>query len=137
MIIGLYRASNRLHSLGIPLAPRLLSILIRVVFAAHLPPDATIGRGCRIAYGGAGLVIHRRAVIGDNCLLSPGVIIGGRSGAFQVPIIGNGVSIFPGAKILGPVKIGDGAVIGANVVVVEDVQAGERVVVPKPRRLGQ
>lgn len=102
-----------------------------------MPAQATIGRGCKIAYGGAGLVIHPRAVIGDNCLLSPGVVIGGRGGSFQVPVIGDNVSVFPGAKILGAVKIGDGAMIGANVVVVEDVEAGERVVVPKPRRLRQ
>ena len=68
-----------------------------------------------------GIVIHRRVVIGDNCEIAQHVTIGGRSGHADVPVIGNQVFIGAGAKVLGPIRIGDGAIIGANAVVLKDV----------------
>jgi serine O-acetyltransferase len=68
-----------------------------------------------------GVVIHRRTVIGNNCEISHHVTIGGRGGFYEVPAIGNDVFIGAGATILGPVKIGDGAIIGAHALVLHDV----------------
>lgn len=70
------------------------------------------------------IVVHKRATVGNNVVISPNVTIGGLSAHFDVPIIGNDVVIGAGARILGPVKIGDGARIGANAVVLDDVPAG-------------
>ncbi len=114
---------------------RLCTLLNLMLFRVYIPSKCTIGRNCILAYGATGLVIHPRAVIGDDCLLSPGVVIGGRGESYDVPVIEDGVSIFPGAKVLGPIRIGEGAQIGANAVVVEDLEKGRTAVAPKARIL--
>lgn len=74
-----------------------------------------------MAYGGIGVVIHARAVIGENCVLGQNITIGGKSGWYEVPIFGDNVHVSAGARILGPVRIGNNVIIGANAVVVKDV----------------
>jgi len=118
----LYRMGNWLHRHRVPLAPRALQGLGLVLFSSVVPATAQIGRGTVLAYAGLGIVIHARARIGEGCLIAPQVTIGGRSGHAQVPVIGDRVFIGAGARILGPVTVGDGAVIGANAVVVADVE---------------
>ncbi len=93
----------------------------RIIWGAYIPPSAKISKGTRFGYGGSSVVIHARAVIGKNCIISPCVTIGGRSKIYEVPTIGDGVFIGGGAKVLGNVKIGNNVVIGANAVVVHDV----------------
>lgn len=108
----------------VPLIPRLLSLFNRVVFAVQLPAETRIGRGVQLSYSGLGTVIHPRAVIGDRVRIGPGVVIGGRSEIYEVPIIEDDVLLGVGAKILGPVRVGRGALVGANAVVLNDVPAG-------------
>jgi serine O-acetyltransferase len=108
----------------IPLLPALLTIFNRVVFATQLPAATQVGRGVRLNYSGLGTVIHPRAVIGDHVEIGPGVVIGGRSEIWEVPVIEDFVHIGVGAKVLGPVRVGRGAVIGANAVVLQDVPPG-------------
>lgn len=108
----------------VPLIPRLLSLFNRVVFAVQLPAETRIGRGVQLSYSGLGTVIHPRAVIGDHVRIGPGVVIGGRSEIYEVPIIEDDVMLGVGAKILGPVRVGRGALVGANAVVLNDVPAG-------------
>lgn len=79
------------------------------------------GGGTGFGYGGIGVVIHARAVIGKNCSIGTNVTIGGKSRWYEVPVIGDNVHISGGAKILGPVRIGNNVTIGANAVVVKDV----------------
>lgn len=67
------------------------------------------------------VVVHARAVLGKKCMIGTCVTIGGKSGWYEVPVIGNNVHIANGAKIIGPVRIGDNVIIGANAVVVKDV----------------
>ncbi|MCP2010312.1 serine O-acetyltransferase [Duganella violaceipulchra] len=95
----------------------------RIVFSVVLPPATRIGKGVTLAYEGLGTVIHRAAVIGDNVYIGSGVTIGGRSGHPDVAVIEEGAMIGTGAKILGPVRIGRYASIGANSVVLADVPA--------------
>lgn len=109
-----------------------MTILGRLFLGLHVDSRAKIGSGTRIAYGGSGVVIHRTAIIGENCLISPGVIIGGRSGQ-SAPVIGNNVQIFSNAAVLGAITLGDRVTIGANVVVTESVSSGSTLVVQKPR----
>lgn len=78
-------------------------------------------KGTKFAYGGIGVVIHARAIVGRNCMIGQGVTIGGKSGWYEVPVIGDNVEISAGARILGPIKIGSNVIIGANAVVVKDV----------------
>ncbi|HET9862485.1 MAG TPA: DapH/DapD/GlmU-related protein [Steroidobacteraceae bacterium] len=109
---------------GVPLLPKLLTLFNRVLFAVQLPAGTRLGRGVKLNYSGLGTVLHARVVIGDRVEIGPGVVIGGRSKIHEVPIIEDDVLIGVGAKILGPVRVGRGAVIGANAVVLDDVPAG-------------
>jgi len=88
----------------------------------QIPRKAMIGQGFRIHHYGT-VIIHGRAQIGDFCELRPGVVIGALHTGNDVPVIGNHVSVGVGAKILGTIKIGDYAKIGANAVVIQDVPA--------------
>lgn len=69
------------------------------------------------------MVIHARAEIGARCIIGQNTTIGGRSGHYPVPKIGNNVEICAGSRVLGPITVGDNAIIGANAVVIHDVPA--------------
>jgi serine O-acetyltransferase len=113
--------------------------LTEMATGISLPAHARIGRGLYVGHFG-GIVVHTDVVIGDHCSLSHGVTIGVLGGPRPgVPRIGNRVYIGCGAKLLGPICIGDGATIGANAVVLDDVPAGATAVgvparVVAPRR---
>lgn len=120
----LYRAARTVKRWRLPLVPKLLRKANYYLHHVHLPLEAEIGEGTVLGYGGLGIVIHERARIGRNCLISQQVTIGGRSGREGVPVIGDHVRIGAGAKILGDLRIGDHAVVGANAVVTRDVAPG-------------
>jgi len=101
---------------------------VEIMTGVSLPAHAQIGPGLYIGHFG-NIIIHPDTVMGANCALSQGVTIGVLGGERQgVPRLGNNVYVGAGAKILGPITIGDGAVIGANAVVVRDVPAGATAV---------
>ena len=93
-----------------------------VVTGADIPLNCQIGGGLLLPHPN-GIVIHPDAEIGPNCLIFQQVTIGTRNG-MGPPVIGGHVDIGAGAKILGAVKVGDGACIGANAVVLQDVPPG-------------
>ena len=121
MLIHWYRLANWLYRHHVPLLPRLIYYLQYILFNSSVPPSCSIGGGVKFCYGGIAVVIHARAVIGNNCIIGQCTTIGGKSGHYEVPRIGNNVHISTGAKILGPITIGDNVIIGANAVVVKDV----------------
>jgi serine O-acetyltransferase len=133
-LLAIHALAHWLWKMHVPLLPRLLALFNRVVFAVQLPAATRIGRGARLNYSGLGTVIHERAVIGERVEIGPGVVIGGRSKIYEVPVIEDDVQIGVGAKILGPVRVGRGAVVGANAVVLHDVPPGA-VVVGIPARV--
>ena len=98
----------------------------RVASGADIPINAHIGGGLLIPHP-IGIVIHPEAEIGPNCLIFQGVTVGTGTGP-GLPRIGAGVDIGAGAKLLGPITVGDGAKIGANAVVLSDVPAGATAV---------
>ena len=95
------------------------------VTGAEIPLNCEIGGGLSIPHPN-GIVIHPWAKIGVNCLIMHQVTLGtnGNDGA---PVIGDGVDIGPGAKILGPVHVGSGAMVGALTLVMKDVAADDVV----------
>jgi serine O-acetyltransferase len=125
--MSLYRLGHKLHLGGVPVLPAVLRKAIHFLHGSYLPPEAEIGEGTQLGYGGMGIVIHKDAKIGRHCLISHQVTVGGRSGLKDLPVIGDYVRIGAGAKILGNVRIGDFAIIGANAVVVKDVAPGSVV----------
>jgi serine O-acetyltransferase len=133
-MLAIHAVAHWLWKHKIPVIPRVLSVLNRLIFATQLPASTRLGKGVRLNYSGLGTVIHARAVIGNNVEVGPGVVIGGRSKLYEVPVIEDDVQIGVGAKVLGPIRVGRGAVIGANAVVLHDVPAGA-VVVGIPARV--
>ncbi len=94
----------------------------QVITQAEIAPETVIGGGLLLPHPN-GIVIHPDTVIGPNCLIFQQVTLG-LSGPEGAPRIGGHVDIGAGARILGPVQIGDHALIGANAVVTCDVPAG-------------
>jgi len=121
MLLISYRIANWLYRHHFPILPKLMYYIQRALFKSSLPATCIIGAGTTLGYGGIGIVVHARTVIGKNCMIGQGVTIGGKSGWYEVPVIGNNVEINAGARILGPVRIGNNVIIGANAVVVKDV----------------
>lgn len=104
---------------------RFISQIARFFSGIEIHPGATIGRGLFIDHG-MGVVIGETAEVGDDVLLYHGVTLGGtgKDKGKRHPTVGNGVVIGTGAKVLGPIKIGNNAKIGANSVVLRDVPEG-------------
>lgn len=127
--ILVHRLSHRLWRHGFLYTARLLSFLARLWSNIDIHPGATIGRRFFIDHG-AGVVIGETAVIGDDVTLYHGVTLGGTSWSKgrRHPTLGNGVLVGAGAKILGPITLGDNVRVGANSVVVKDVPSNRTVV---------
>ena len=115
-----YYFYNYLYRLGLPVLPKLFCYINRIIFGAYIPASAKIGKGVRFSYGGAAVVVHSKAVIGNNCTIGPAVTIGRRKGE-GVPLIEDNVFIGGGAKILGEITIGEGSIVATNSVVIMDV----------------
>jgi serine O-acetyltransferase len=127
--ILLHRLAHGLHRLGVPVLPRWLSHLNRLLTGIEIHPAAEIGRGFFIDHG-MGVVIGETAEIGDDSTLYHGVTLGGTSWTpgKRHPTLGRNVVVGAGAKILGPILVGDNAKVGSNAVVVRDVPAGATAV---------
>ncbi len=103
---------------------KFMKITVQITTGIDLPCEASVGRRLRIEHFG-GIVVSGDAVIGDDVVLRNGVTIGlKRTGERGAPRIGDRVDIGSGARILGAISIGEGAVVGANAVVLCDVPAG-------------
>jgi serine O-acetyltransferase len=113
---------------------KVLNVFSEILTSVELPCEVTIGRGLVIEHA-FDIVISGDAVLGDDVVLRNGVTIGLRHRAFRgSPVIGNRVDIGAGAKILGPITIGDDVSIGANAVVLTDVPANS-IAVGIPARI--
>jgi serine O-acetyltransferase len=133
----LYRMAHPLERLGLPLLPRLLSQLARLLTGIEIHPGAEIGRGLFIDHG-MGVVIGQTAVLGQDVLLFHGVTLGGiddRPGRRHA-MVGDRVLVGAGAKLLGPIRVGSDARIGANAVVLSDVPEGATAVGIPARVIG-
>ncbi|MEB3308304.1 MAG: serine O-acetyltransferase [Cyanobacteriota bacterium] len=127
--LSLHRLSHRLWRLGVPLIPRALSQLGRLLTGIEIHPGATIGRGVFIDHG-MGVVIGETAVIGNRCLLYQGVTLGGTGKVHgkRHPTLQENVVVGAGAKVLGAITVGANTRIGAGSVVLRNVEADCTVV---------
>jgi serine O-acetyltransferase len=130
-----HRLSHRLWRAGWRFPARFLSFLGRTLTNVDIHPGATIGRRFFIDHG-ACVVIGETAEVGDDVTLYHGVTLGGTSWnkGKRHPTLADGVVVGAGAKILGPISIGERVRVGANSVVVKDVPA-DRTVVGVPGRI--
>jgi serine O-acetyltransferase len=124
-----YRFAHWLWKYHIPFIPRALSQLARCVTGIEIHPGASIGSGLFIDHG-MGVVIGETTEIGDNVTLFQGVTLGGtgKQRGKRHPTLGSHVVVGAGAKVLGPITIGDYVKIGANSVVLQDVPDHSTVV---------
>ncbi len=127
--VWFHRAAHALWGAGLKTAGRWLSHVGRFLTGIEIHPAAVIGRRFFIDHG-MGVVIGETTEIGHDVLLYQGVTLGGVSleRTKRHPTLGNNIVVGAGARILGPVRIGDGARVGASSVVVTDVPAGTTVV---------
>jgi len=138
--IWIYRASNFLWRMRLPLLPRALSYFGRFLTGAEIHPGAKIGKGFFIDHA-TGVVIGETAEIGENVMMYHQVTLGGRGwwrdekGKKRHPTVGDNVILGVGATILGPVIIGNNAKIGALALVLEDVKGGETIVAEKGKNI--
>ncbi len=125
----LHRLNHRLWNAGARWLARWLSMLARWFTGIEIHPAARIGRRFFIDHG-MGVVIGETAEIGDDCTLYHGVTLGGTSwqGGKRHPTLARGVVVGAGAKVLGPITVGEGARVGSNAVVVRDVPPAATVV---------
>lgn len=133
--ILLHRVAHFFLKLGLPFVPRYLSHIARQNSGIDIHPGAKIGHDFFIDHG-SGTVIGETSEIGNNVTLYQGVTLGGTSleRMKRHPTLGNNVVVGAGAKLLGPIKIGDNVKIGANSVVTKDVPPNS-VVVGVPGRI--
>ncbi len=123
---SLYRLKARLQALGVPFLPRLAHRLAMALAQVSIGDPVVVEAGVYIIHGQ--VVIDGLVQIGPGTTIGPFVTIGLRAGDFTGATIEPHVSIGTGAKIIGPVRVGRGATIGANAVVVTDVSAGATVI---------
>jgi serine O-acetyltransferase len=120
---GRWRYTIRWRWLRMPFSflYKVLKPVSEVLTGIEFPCEAKVGRRFRIEHFG-GIVISGDAVFGDDCVIRNGVTVGLKHTGYRgAPVLGNRVDIGAGAKILGPIKIGDDVLIGANAVVITDI----------------
>ncbi len=139
--ISSYRIANALLRLGVPLIPRIISEMAHSETGIDIHPGATIGEYFTIDHG-TGVVIGETSKIGKNVKMYQGVTLGARSfpldekgnpikGIDRHPKIGDNVIIYSNSTILGNITVGDGAIIGGNIWVDQDVKPGAKLVQKK------
>jgi serine O-acetyltransferase len=124
-----YRIAHLFYSSRLFFCARFFCEIGRLLTGIEIHPGAQIGRRLVIDHG-MGVVIGESAIVGDDCILFQGVTLGGVKfdPIKRHPTLGNRVIVGAGAKVLGPIDIGDGARIGANSVVTKPVAPGVSVV---------
>jgi serine O-acetyltransferase len=126
LALALYRAKARLQALGVPVVPRLAHRLAMIVAQVSIGDPVVMAPGVYVVHGQ--VVIDGLAEIHEGVVIAPFVTIGLRAGDVRGPVIERDVSLGTGAKVIGPVRVGAGARVGANAVVVADVEPGTTVV---------
>lgn len=124
-----HRIAHWFYNKRISFLARLISQISRFITEIEIHPGAKIGKGLFIDHGSS-IVIGETAEIGDNCTIYHCVTLGGtgKDKGKRHPTIGDNVLISAGAKILGPFKVGDNSRIGANAVVLREVESNTTVV---------
>lgn len=124
-----YRIAHLFYKKRIFFIARFISQFARFLTGIEIHPGATIGKGFFVDHG-MGVVVGETAEVGDNVTLYHGVTLGGtgKDKGKRHPTIGNNVIIGTGAKVLGPIVIGDNCRIGGNSVVLKNTPANSTVV---------
>lgn len=130
--IFFHRIAHALYRCRLFFIARLVADISRTLTGIEIHPGAKLGKRLVIDHG-VGCVIGETAEVGDDCVIFHGVTLGGMKfePVKRHPTVGNNVLIGTGAKILGPILIGDNTKIGANAVVIKDVPENSVIVAPQ------
>lgn len=140
--IGIQRFAHVLYEAGVPLIPRMMTEYAHRESGIDIHPGAHLGTGVFIDHG-TGVVIGETAVVGDNVRIYQGVTLGAGNfpknacgmlikGLKRHPTVGNNVTIYSGASVLGNITIGDDSVIGGNVWLTESLPPGTKITALPP-----
>ena len=143
--ITIQRLAHILYSAKVPLIPRMMTEYAHMLTGIDIHPGAQMGRGIFIDHG-TGVVIGETAVLGNNVRIYQGVTLGAGNfpkdacgmlikGLKRHPTIGNNVTIYSGASVLGDITIGDNSVIGGNVWLTESMPAGTKITARPPENM--
>jgi serine O-acetyltransferase len=130
--VFIHRIAHFLYTKKIFFIARFVADISRTMTGIEIHPGAQIGKRLVIDHG-VGCVIGETAIIGNDCIIFHGVTLGGVKfdPVKRHPTVGNNVLIGTGAKVLGPIHIGDRSKIGANAVVMNDLLPDSIIVAPK------
>lgn len=122
---GIYRLARWCHTRGIRGLPSILERVNLLVFKLEISPSIPIGPGLYIPHPSGTVIMAER--IGANASFIHAVTVGMRTG-WRFPVLGDGVFVGAGARVLGGIHLGDDCTIGANAVVIDDIPAGATAV---------
>jgi serine O-acetyltransferase len=120
-LVRLHKMSRRLLDLRFRRLSRLVEHIIRLVYAARIPAEADIDPSVHFSHNALAVVVTKKASIGARCQIGMHVLLGSSWPLEGGPRLEPDVVVMSGAKVIGPVTIGRGSVIGANAVVLRDV----------------
>lgn len=133
-----YRFNNWLYRHGLKYMAFYFGFLAKKKYGVEISPMAQIGPGFRLVHS-LGTVIGNNSVVGENCTIYQQVTLGTanvQKGRVDYPVIEDGVVLYAGSKIIGGIRVGKGAVVAANAVVLWDVEEGTTVGGIPAKRLG-
>ncbi|MFO7957648.1 MAG: serine O-acetyltransferase EpsC, partial [Candidatus Brocadiia bacterium] len=141
--VMIYRLAHELHEQGVQWLPRIMTEYAHRITGIDIHPGSTIGRHFFIDHG-TGVVVGETSEIGDNVRMYQGVTLGGYRfktdeegnllrGYKRHPTIEDDVIIYSNASVLGPITVGQGSVIGANVFLTHSVDPDTQVTIETPR----
>lgn len=127
-IVRLHKISRRLLDLRLRRLSRLIEHAIRLVYAARIPAEADIDPSVHFSHNALAVVVTKKASIGPRCQIGMHVLLGSSWPLEGGPRLEQDVVVLCGARVIGPITIGQGSVIGANAVVLKDVPPHSLVV---------
>lgn len=120
------KIGNFIYQKKIKKIPGVINLIVRIIYGCDIPCSLRLPKNIYFAHNGLGVIINESCILGENITIYPHVILGKHKGL--CPIIGDNVFIGAKSMILGGVKIGAGAKIGAGSIVMKDVQEGEIII---------
>lgn len=133
-MIYFYRLANFLFRNNVPFFPKVIELLIFLLFNSRIPSSITIGKGSSFAYQGLSTLLVKGTEIGENCVIGMRVTTGRKFPYKHVPKIGNSVWIGVNAVLLGPIIVEDNVIIAANSVLMNSVPKG-KIVAGNPAKI--
>ncbi|MBH0002152.1 serine O-acetyltransferase [Pseudoalteromonas sp. SWYJZ12] len=122
--IMFYRVARWFYLKNIPFVPKVMQLIIFILYSSKVPANADIGKGSFLVVKGIGVVIIDKAKIGERCRIGIGCKVVGKGPYKRVPVIGDDVFLGPGCVIVGPVIIGNKVIVAPNSVVTKSVPTG-------------